>query len=416
MDAAVDEPSEQRRASAPHPEQRAEQREPTPSQRAELRRARLRWPLMLAGLLLAVLGALGYYLFTGRYQSTDDSSVMAAMTTISSNIPGRVVEVDVHDNQVVQRGQVLFRLDERPLRIAEEEAQAKLAAARLQIRAAKASYGHELEEIAAARDTLAYEQREFARQQRLVQSGISSRAQYEQTQHALELAQTQLGSAQQQAGTYLALLGGNPNLQVDQHPLVLEAVAALDRADLQLSYAAIHAPSDGVVTKVEQLQVGDYINAATPVFSLISTHDVWVEANFKEDQLTYMRPGQSAEVSIDAFPGQRFQAQVVSLSPGTGAQFSLLPPENATGNWVKVVQRVPVRLRLMAAAQGVLPLDERLSGLSAEVTVDTGHHRHLFGQGDQRDDEAVRADGAALRLAQRDAGAAPGSSTAASGR
>lgn len=394
MDAAVEESSEQHRTpqAPPRPQQGGDA---GASPRAE-RRARLRWPLMLAGLAVAVLGALGYYLFTGRYQSTDDSSVMAAMTTISSNIPGRVVEVDVHDNQVVQRGQVLFRLDERPLHIALEEAQAKLAAARLQIRAARASYGHEFEEIAAARDTLAYQQREFARQQRLVQSGISSRAQYEQTQHALQLAQTQLASAEQQAGTYLALLGGNPNLPVDQHPLVLEAQAAMDRANLQLSYTTVRAPSDGVVTKVEQLQVGDYINAATPVFSLISTHDVWVEANFKEDQLTYMRPGQSAEVAIDAFPGRHFRAQVVSLSPGTGAQFSLLPPENATGNWVKVVQRVPVRLRLLSSDQGALPLDERLSGLSAEVTVDTGHHRHLFGAGGER------TGGASSRLAQRD--------------
>ncbi|HTW74955.1 MAG TPA: HlyD family secretion protein [Steroidobacteraceae bacterium] len=374
MDSAADGSTAAGRAAPPggRVEERSERS-------AELRRARLRWPLMLGGLLVAAVAALAYYLLSGRYQSTDDSAVMAAQTTISTNIPGRVVELDVRDNQRVQRGEVLFRLDERPWRIAVEEAQAKLAAAQLQIHAAKASYRHELEDIAAARDTVAYEQREFARQQRLLQSGISSRAQFDQAQHALEIAQTQLGSAQQQANTYLALLGGNPNLPVQQHPLVLEALAALDRSQLQLSYTTIRAPSDGIVTRVEQLQVGDYVNAAAPVFSLISTRDVWVEANFKEDQLTYMRPGQSAEVSIDAYPGRQFRAQVVSLSPGTGAQFSLLPPENATGNWVKVVQRVPVRLRLLAADQSALPLDARLSGLSADVTVDTGHRRQLFG-------------------------------------
>jgi len=129
------------------------------------------------------------------------------------------------------------------------------------------------------------------------------------------------------------------------------------------------------VAKVEQLQVGDYINAATPVFTLISSSDVWVEANFKEDELTYMRPGQSAEVSIDAYPGRRFRARVVSLSPGTGAQFSLLPPENATGNWVKVVQRVPVRLQFEPDEINGIPLH---AGLSVDVTVDTQHHRHLF--------------------------------------
>jgi membrane fusion protein (multidrug efflux system) len=341
------------------------------------RRSRLRPWLMGGGALIAVLAALAYYLFTGRYQSTDDSELMAARTTISSNIPGRVVELDVHDNQLVRRGAVLFRLDAQPLQIALKEAQAKLATTRLQIRAATASYRHELEEIAAARDTLAYQQREFARQQKLVQTGISSRAQYETAQHALQLAQTQLASAQQQAASYLALLGGDPHLPVEQHPIVMQAQAALERARLQLSYTTIRAPSDGIVTKVEQLQVGDYIGAATPVFALISTHDIWIEANFKEDQLTYMRAGQSAEVSVDAYPGHHFQAQVVSLSPGTGSQFSLLPPENASGNWVKVVQRVPVRLQLTPAALRTLPLDSSLSGLSANVTVDTEHRRRL---------------------------------------
>jgi len=204
-----------------------------------------------------------------------------------------------------------------------------------------------------------------------------SRAQAEQVQHAVQLAQSQLDSAQQQAGSVLAMLGGNPDLPLEAHPLVLQAQAALDRANLDLSYTAIRAPDDGVVARVEQLQVGDYIKAATPVFGLVSSRDVWVEANFKEDDLTYMRAGQSAEVSIDSYPGRRFKARVASLSPGTGAQFSLLPPENATGNWVKVVQRVPVRLQLDAGEfDDSTPLH---AGLSAEVTVDTEHHRSLFG-------------------------------------
>ncbi len=189
MDATVDDPVEQRQ----RPVQQG-QAAPAPAP-AEARRARLRWPLMLGGIVVAVLLGLAYYLFTGRYVSTDDSALMAAQTTISANIPGRVVELDVHDNQPVHRGQVLFRLDDRPLRIALAEAQAKLATTQLQIRAAEASYRHELANLAAARDTVAYQQREYARQQHLVQSGISSRAQFEQTQHALELAQSELVSA-----------------------------------------------------------------------------------------------------------------------------------------------------------------------------------------------------------------------------
>jgi len=302
--------------------------------------------------------------------------VQAAQTAISANVPGRVVELNVRDNQRVRRGDILFRIDDRPFRIAVEDAQAKLAAARMQIGAAKATYRQQLSNVAAARGTVAYQQHEFDRQQHLLQSGISSRAQFEQTQHALELAQSQLNSDQQQVGSVLALLGGDPDLPVAQHPVVQEAQAALDRANLELSYTVIRAPDDGITAKVEQIQVGDYITAATPVFSVISSRDVWVEANFKEDDLTYMRPGQSAEIRIDAYPGRRFKARVSSLSPGTGAQFSLLPPENATGNWVKVVQRVPVRLQLDDSALEGLALH---AGLSVDVTVDTQHQRRLFG-------------------------------------
>jgi membrane fusion protein (multidrug efflux system) len=341
------------------------------------RHSRRRWMLMTGGVLLAIVAGLWYYLASGRYVSTDDSSVQAAQATISANVPGRVVELDVYDNQTVQRGQVLYQLDARPYQIAVEDARAKLAAARMQILAAEAMYRHQLADLIAARDTLAYQQHEFERQQRLLQSGISSRAQFEQVQHAVGLAQAQLASAQQQAASVLAILGGDPDLPVDHHPTVLEALAALDQAYLNLSYTVVRAPDDGVVAKVEQLQAGDYVNAATPVFSLISSRDVWVEANFKEDELTYMRSGQSAEVSIDTYPSHHFKAHVMSLSPGTGSQFSVLPPENATGNWVKVVQRVPVRLQFDRSELGdALPLH---AGLSAEVTVDTEHRRSLFG-------------------------------------
>jgi membrane fusion protein (multidrug efflux system) len=356
-------------------EQPTTQAEPNAAQ-AERRRLRLRRTLMFGGALLALVGALWYYLATGRYMSTDDSSVQAAQTSISTNVPGRVVELDVHDNQTVQRGDVLFRIDDRPFRIAVEDARAKLEAARMQIAAARATYRQQLASVAAAQDTLAYQQHEFERQQHLLQLGISSRAQFEQAQHATELARSQLTSAQQQVGSVLALLGGDPARPVDEHPIVKEAQAALDRALLDLSYTEIRAPDAGVVAKVEQLQVGDYVNAATPLFTLISNSDIWVEADFKEDELAYMRPGQSAQISIDAFPGRHFRAHVVSLSPGTGAQFSLLPPENATGNWVKVVQRVPVRLQFDSEQLDGVSLH---AGLSVDVTVDTQHQRHLFG-------------------------------------
>jgi membrane fusion protein (multidrug efflux system) len=338
--------------------------------------ARLRVPLMIAGVLVVGIGALAAYLLGGRYMSTENAYVQAARASISSNVAGQVAEIAVHDNQPVHRGDLLFKLDDQPYRIAVDAAQAKLGSARMQVGAGKAAYRQQMASVHSAQATLAYQQSEFERQQKLLASGISSQAQFDKAKNALDTARLQLIAAQQQADSVLTMLAGNPDLDPDQHPTVQQVKAELDRALLNLSYTAITAPDDGIVTKVEQLQVGDYINAAAPVFALISTRDVWVEANFKEDQLTYMRPGQNATVEIDTYPGRKFEAKVASLAPGTGSQFSALPAENATGNWVKVVQRVPVRLRLVQAGNSDLPLS---SGLSAKVEVDTGHSRTASG-------------------------------------
>jgi membrane fusion protein, multidrug efflux system len=342
---------------------------------------RMRWPLMLlAPLAVAVVAYI--YLTAGRYQSTDDAYTQAATVSISANVAGRVLEVYVHDNELVKRGDSLYRLDDAPFRIAVSEAQAKLASEQLQIASLKSTYRQKQVEIQAARDSLAYAQRQFDRSKRLLASGIASQAQYDQASNALDLARQQVANAQQQIDVALANLSGNPNIAPEEHPLVQQAQAALDRAKLDLSYTLVKAPAEGVVTKVDQLQVGDYIAASTPVFALVSNQDVWIEADFKEVQLAHVRPGQSATVEIDRIPGKRFSARVTSLSPGTGSQFSLLPAENATGNWVKVVQRVPVRLQFTQGDGGV-PLQ---AGLSVNVTVDT------HSDGDARSVEAPSSD------------------------
>jgi membrane fusion protein (multidrug efflux system) len=337
-------------------------------------RERLRVPLMLLGIAAVAIGALYFWLTGGRYMSTDDAYVQAARTSISSNIAGQVAQILVHDNEHVHRGELLFKLDDRPYRIAVEAAQAKLAQARLTVLAGKATYRQQLASVRSAQDTVSYREREYERQQKLLATGIASQAAYDTAQHTLDSARQQVASAQQQAASVLAMLDGNADIDVDQHPNVLQAQAELDRAKLNLSYTRITAPDDGIVTKVEQLQVGDYINAASPVFALISSRDVWVEANFKEDQLAHMRAGQPATIQVDTYPGRTFKAHVASIAPGTGSQFSVLPPENATGNWVKVVQRLPVRLELDDTVPD-LPLH---SGLSATVEVDTGHRRSLL--------------------------------------
>jgi membrane fusion protein, multidrug efflux system len=328
---------------------------------------RLRWPLMSLAAVVVLGGGAYFYFTSGRYQSTDDAYAQAATVSISANVAGRVSEIDVHDNDFVLRGSTLFRLDDAPFRIAVSDATALLADTRLQIESLKSTYGQRLVELRAARDTQSYAQQQFDRQTRLVASGIASQAQFDQAAHVLDAARQQVANVQQQIGVALANLGGDPNIAPERHPLVEQAQAALDRAQLNLSYTVITAPTDGVVAKVEQLQVGDTIAASAPVFALVSTRDVWIEANFKEVQLARMRAGQAATVEIDRYPGRRFSAVVTSVSPSTGSQFSLLPPENATGNWVKVVQRVPVRLQLTHRDSG-FPLQ---AGLSANVTVDT---------------------------------------------
>jgi membrane fusion protein (multidrug efflux system) len=344
-----------------------------PKRRRPLRQ-RLRLPLMLLAPLALLIGGGYFYLIGGRYVSTDDAYIQAARVAISTDVAGRVAQIAVHDNEPVKTGQLLFKLTSDRFAIAIEQAQAQLDAARLQIESLKATYRQRQADLAAAKDTLAYQQRELERQKRLLASGIASQSQYDQATHAADNARQALAAAQQQIASVLASLGGDPDIPVDRHPTVMQAQAELDRADLNMSYTIVKAPEDGIVTKVEQLQVGDYVSAATPVFSLTSTRRIWVEANFKETDLTYMRPGQEATVTLDTYPDRPLKAKVASLSPGTGSSFALLPPENATGNWVKVVQRLPVRLAL----ENPSPDTPLHSGLSATVAVDTGHERHLL--------------------------------------
>jgi membrane fusion protein (multidrug efflux system) len=340
---------------------------------------RARLPLIILGPVVVIAIAAYFYLTGGRFVSTDDAYVATARVAISSNVSGRVVELAVHDNQFVHRGDLLYRLDDAPYRISVEEAEAQLATATLQVASLKANYLQRQSELTSAQETLAYQQSELERQRRLIASGISSQAQVDRATHSLDEARSRVAGAQHEVTAIVAQLGGNPHVEPARHPTVQQAQALLDRARLNLSYTVVNAPSDGVVTRVEQLQVGRFVEASTPVFALVSTNDVWLEANFKEDQLAHMRVGQSAAIEIDSYPGKTFKGKVVSVSPGTGSQFSALPPENATGNWVKVVQRVPIRIEL----EQMDPSYPLHGGLSASVNVDTQFQRHLFGANEQ---------------------------------
>jgi len=336
-------------------------------------RERLRRPL-LAGIpaLMAALGAMGY-LAEEPYVSTDDAFVRAAKNSVNARVSGQVVEIGVHDNQRVRKGDLLFRVDPVPYRLAVDQAQARLASVRLGIGALKATYRQQQAELMSSRETASFGQREYERKKALNVADFTSKSDLERAETDLNVARQHIAAIEQQIASTVAALDGDPGIDIERHPNVREAKAELDRAELNLSYTVVAAPDDGVVTKVEELQPGDFVNIGAPVFSLLSSRQVWIEANFRETGLTHMHPGQAATIAVDTYPDRVFKAHVVSMSPGTGSDFAVLPPENATGNWVKVVQRLPVRLELdeMDAER---PL---FSGISVTARVDTGWRRTL---------------------------------------
>lgn len=337
----------------------------------QLLKKRLRRPLMwIVPIVVAAFGAV-MYLAGEPYVTTDNAFVRAAKVTVNARVAGQAVEILVRDNQRVRQGQVLFRLDPEPYQIAVDQAEARLGSTRLQIEALKTTYRQQQAELQSAKDTADFSEREYDRKKALVVSDFTPRAVYELAETNFKVARQHVAAVEQQIANTVVALNGDPRVDVDRHPTVRAARAQLDRARLDLSYTTVTAPDDGVVTKVDDLQVGGFVNPGAAVFSLLSSRDVWIEANFRETGLTHMRPGQEATIDVDAYPDRTFRAHIVSMSPGTGSDFSVLPPENATGNWVKVVQRLPVRLEL-DDVDSSRPL---FSGISVTARVDTGYRR-----------------------------------------
>jgi len=337
-------------------------------------RRRVRRVLMLAAPVAVAVGALYFYLTGGRYESTENASLQSGMVAVSPSIAGKVVSIEVTENQRVRAGDVLFRVASDTFNAAVAQATAELADARTDIASTRADYQEALSQVSAAEARYAYAQNEVARQGSLVKEGIASRQQYDSALTDARTAKDTIASARAKADSLRAALGGTVDGPTDQQPKVQKAASALQRARISLGDTVIRAPVDGIVTRVNQLQVGNYVQPGRPVFMLTGLK-YWIQANFKENQLRYMRVGQPAEIKVDAFPDRKLKGHVESFSPGTGSSFSILPAENATGNWVKVVQRLPVQVALDEVPQD-LPLS---AGLSVEVDVDTGHQRHLFG-------------------------------------
>jgi membrane fusion protein (multidrug efflux system) len=306
--------------------------------------------------------------------STDNAYVGAQKVLITPDVSGKVISVTVREGQRVNAGDELFALDPQPYRLALEAAQAKLAAVGTDYNNLKSNLVslNKLAEL--AQKNVELKQRDVDRKTKLVTTQAGSPADVDTAQAGLVTAQLQAQFTLQQRNNSLNQLLGNPELPIDQFPAYAQARAALDQAQRDLDHAVLRAPIAGIATQVDNIQLGRFVTAAAPVFSIVDDASPWVDANPKETDITYLRAGQKVTIDVDTFPDKSFRGTVAAVSPGTGAQFSILPPQNASGNWVKVVQRVPVRvvfdrgqdLRLLRA------------GMSANVSIDTGHSRLPF--------------------------------------
>ena len=347
--------------------------------KARLRRIGMIWGLAIIGSV-----ALFFWLTGGRYVSSDDSYVHAAKLMVSTDVSGLVQDVDVHEGQSVRAGEILFRLDPHPFQIALDNAKANLAQTVLDVEGTKAQYRAVLGQIGAQQAQVNLAVITFNRYQALVRQNAIAPSQLDTARGTLQSAQATLVSLQQQSRQSLAQLNGNPDLPATQAPAYQRALAAVDEAQRQLDHAVVRAPFDGIVSAVDSLQPGTLVISAMSAFSttsavgLVASKNIWVDANLKETELTYVRKGNPVEITVDTYPSCTWNGSVDAISAGSDSTFSALPSENASGNWVKVVQRIPVRIKIGSGSCNV-PLR---AGMSTVISIDTGHrrwYRMLFG-------------------------------------
>jgi membrane fusion protein (multidrug efflux system) len=337
------------------------------------RRDRVRW-VLFALLPLALIVAGYLYVTGGRFMSTDDAYVQAEKVGISTDVSGIVKEVAVTDNQRVEAGQVLYRLDPRQFQIALDNAKANMAQTAMSIEAMKQDYKRMLSDVAAEQAQVNLDQINYDRDVTLLRSGTIPQAIYDQAQSALATDKSKLESLRQQSQVQLARLGGDPEIAATEHPQYLQAKAQVEEAERQLDHTVVKAPFAGLVTNVPAIAPGKYLAASATAFYLVDVDHVWVDATPKETELTYVRPGQPVTVTVDTYPDLQWHGTVESVSPAGAQEFSLLPAQNTSGNWVKVVQRMPMRVRIDTSDKSRPPLR---AGMSVEVEVDTGHARGL---------------------------------------
>jgi membrane fusion protein, multidrug efflux system len=336
-------------------------------------RARLRLVLLVVIPSIAVLIGLGLYFTGGRYISTDNSYVGAQKVLVTPDVSGRVTRAVVKEGQHVAAGDVLFEIDAAPFRFALTQAQSKLESVRVDFNKLKSNLQTLGTLVDLAQKNVEIKQRDVDRKTALAKSQSGSVAELDNANAALVSAQLQAEYAVQQRSDVLNQLLGKPDLPIEQFPPFMQASAVLDQAKRDLDHTVLKAPIAGTATQVDNIQLGRFVAAGSPVLSVIDDRSPWVDANPKETDVTYLRAGQKAEVTVDAFPDRVFHGTVAAVSPGTGSQFAILPPQNASGNWVKVVQRLPVRI-VFDAGQDISNLR---SGMSANVDIDTGRRRSI---------------------------------------
>lgn len=329
---------------------------------------------LLFALLPVMLVVGGYFYVTGgAIMSTDNAYVQADTVGISTDVSGIVREVTVHDNQRVAKNDILFKLDDQQFKLALDRTQAQLDMTSNNLRALQTNYRDLQAQVEQAKKDVDFNTANFNRQQQLLTNSFTPRATFDASRNTLQTSQQKLASLQQQLAGVSANLNDTPDARVETLPSYKEALAARDEAARQLAHTIVHAPFNGIVTNVPSLQPGQYLTAATTAFNIVSSDHVWVQANPKETELTYVQPGQKVTVDVDTYPGKTWTGTVDSISPASAASFSLLPAENTSGNWVKVVQRIPMRVRIETPTDAP-PL--RI-GMSVQVNVDTGHSRGL---------------------------------------
>jgi membrane fusion protein, multidrug efflux system len=341
---------------------------------ARMLRDRLRLILLVIVPLLALVAGLAFYLTGGRTISTDNAYVGARKVLVTPDISGKVASVRVKEGERVAAGDVLFDIDPTPFRLAQSQAQSKLDSVRTDFNNMKSNLKSLDRLVELAQQNVALKQRDVERKTTLVARNSGSQADLDNSLSATVTAQLQAQLAAQQQATTLNALLGKPDLPIEQYPPYQQAKAVLEQAERDLDHTTLKAPIGGTATQVDNIQLGRFVTAGTPILSVIDDGAPWVDANPKETDLTYLRVGQKVAIDVDAFPDHVFRGTVSSISPGTGAQFAILPPQNAVGNWVKVVQRVPVRIAFDAGQD----VDLLRAGMSVTVDIDTGRRRSLW--------------------------------------